>query len=409
MSIKAMIVSVGGTPQPVIKAICEYKPQFVSYFASHDSCDKVIEIDNEVKKQGVECKKEITLTDDVNDLNMCYHKAVEAVKRVIKKGYTKDETIVDYTGGTKNMSVALALASINYGFSFSYVGGEERTKNGLGIVIDGKEKIYQSINPWDFLAIEEKKQISYLFNNYHFKASKDICDRLAEKSGKLKYFFRKLGFIIDMYYKWDLFMYPQAFQSLNKKDIYELEDHEDIKVKQFAKETFDLRSYLENLSNNHNKPSIELIHDLFSNAERRFEQGKYDDAVLRLYRIVEMIAQYILIKEFEIDTSNVNLSLVPEQIREELLRYKDENNKVKIGLHQSYSLLKALNHDIGHLFEKEFNNFRKIQNARNSSFLAHGFTTPNDATYNSLKDFIIKLNFINLDRLPKFPKLEFSD
>jgi hypothetical protein len=57
------------------------------------------------------------------------------------------------------MSVALALAAVAHGFCFSYVGGgKERTKNGVGIVINGQEQVYSCINPWDFLAVEEKKR-----------------------------------------------------------------------------------------------------------------------------------------------------------------------------------------------------------------------------------------------------------
>ncbi len=38
---KTMLISVGGTPQPIIKAICEYKPEFISFFASQDTRDLV--------------------------------------------------------------------------------------------------------------------------------------------------------------------------------------------------------------------------------------------------------------------------------------------------------------------------------------------------------------------------------
>ncbi len=80
----------------------------------------------EIATNIYDVKAEITLADNVNDLLQCHEKAEEAVERVIKKGYGKEDVIVDYTGGTKNMSVAIALASITHGFSFSYVGGKER-------------------------------------------------------------------------------------------------------------------------------------------------------------------------------------------------------------------------------------------------------------------------------------------
>lgn len=408
MDIKAMIISVGGTIQPIVKSISEYSPEFVSFFASQDTVSKLIEIESELKNNSVNIKREITLIDDVNDLYHCYNKSIEAVKRVLSKGYNKDEVIVDYTGGTKNMSVALALASINFGFSYSYVGGIERTKEGVGIVIDGQEKIYQSINPWDFLAIDDKKRISNFFNTYHFKAARDICNELSEKTGKIKFLFRKIAFLIDFYYNWDLFNYTQALQILNRKEIYELEECEDAGIRDFAKKTFLFKDFIEKLSKNSNKPTLNLILDLFANAERRFEQGKIDDAVLRLYRIVEMIAQYKLLTYYEINTSNVDLTKIPETLRTEYDK-RDESGKIKIGLNQSYRLLRALDDDLGKIFEEEQRNFNNIQNARNNSYLAHGFSSPKETTYTGLREFILKLNFINVDEIPILPKLVFKD
>jgi hypothetical protein len=91
---KAMIISVGGTPQPIIKSICKYKPEFISFFASQDTCDLVASIKAEVSKNGLGIKSEITLADNVNDLLYCHEKAEEAVERIISKGYMKEDVIV---------------------------------------------------------------------------------------------------------------------------------------------------------------------------------------------------------------------------------------------------------------------------------------------------------------------------
>lgn len=409
MFVKAMIISVGGAPQPIIKSIIEYKPEFISFYASHDTCDKITEIVQEAKNNNVNFKKEITLVDNINDLMHCHNKAIDAVNRVISKNYQKNEVIVDYTGGTKNMSVALSLAAINYGFAFSYVGGDERTKDGVGIVVNGEEKIYTSINPWDFLALEEKKKISAFFNTFHFKAAKDIATELIDKTVKNKHIFRKIGFFIDLYYYWDLFNYKNACQIFNRKDIQELSESDDKGIKDFTDKTFEFREFLEKLSSGCDKPSINLILDLFSNAQRRFEQGKIDDAILRLYRIVEMIAQEKLLNNYQINTSDVPKNLIPEPLLEEFMKKNADNfGKIKIGLNQSYRLLQALNDDLGAIFVNEEANFKNIQNARNNSFLAHGFSAPKEDTYNKLKDFILRLGVFNEKDVPVFPLLEFK-
>src|SRR3990172_5815350 len=107
--IKAMIISVGGTAEPIIRSIAEYRPEFASFFASQDTCDRISEIKRELQEAKLSIKNEITLAHDVNDLYHCFGKAEEAVKRALSKGYNSEEVIVDYTGGTKNIFVAPSL------------------------------------------------------------------------------------------------------------------------------------------------------------------------------------------------------------------------------------------------------------------------------------------------------------
>lgn len=404
---KAMIVSVGGTPQPIIKSIEEGKPEFVSFFASQDTSDSVASIKAKVGSNGLNIKSKVTLVDDVNDLLHCHSKAEEAVERVTIKGYKKEEVIVDYTGGTKNMSVALALAAITHGFSFSYVGGKERTKNGVGIVIDGNEEIYPSINPWDFLAVEEKKKIAILFNQYQFKAAKELSDSLLIKSTKFKLLFKKVSFLIEGYYKWDLFRHQETLDFFKRAKIEEIIEADDKTIKIFGKATGNIQSFLEQLVINGKKPSILLILDMYSNAERRFEEGKLDDAILRLYRLVEMIAQERLLKEYNIDTSDVKQDQIPIDLRDEFIRYykNQKDGKIKTPQNAAYKLLDFLNDDIGNKFKSNKSKFLDIQSSRNNSYLAHGFSSSREETYLTLKEFVLSLNMFKANDAPIFPKM----
>ena len=49
----AMIVSVGGTPAPIVKSIGHFKPKFVVFFASQDTADQVTAIKSETGRNGV--------------------------------------------------------------------------------------------------------------------------------------------------------------------------------------------------------------------------------------------------------------------------------------------------------------------------------------------------------------------
>jgi len=405
----AMIISVGGTPAPIVKSISEYKPEFISFFASQDTCDKVFEIKQEViKNDGSKMSSEITLADDVNDLFHCFEKAEEAVSRVLSKGFKKNEVIVDYTGGTKNMSVALALAAVTHGFSFSYVGGKERTKEGVGIVVNGTEQIYKNINPWDFLAVEERKKIALLFNAYQFRAAKALVDEILERSTSFKSVFKKLGFMIEGYYNWDLFRHKIALDNFRRAKLDELIEIDELSIRPFVQATAGLINLLEKIISVAQKPHLVYILDLYTNAERRYEEGKVDDAILRLYRLVEMVAQERLFNKYGIDHSNVKTDNIPEKIRDRYIReYRSKRDgKIKIPQTAAFELLFELGDEIGKIFKENKNKFLDIQSSRNYSYLAHGFSYSKDRTYLMLRDFVLDLKIFDIDKLPIFPKIE---
>jgi CRISPR-associated protein (TIGR02710 family) len=405
--IRAMIISVGGTPAPIVKSITEYRPEFVSFFASQDTFGQIHEVKKGIQEANVSIKNEITLTDDVNDLYHCFGKAEEAVRRVLSKGFHSDEVVVDYTGGTKNMSVALSLSAITHGFKFSYVGGTERTKNGVGIVVDGKEKLCESVNPWDFLALEERKKISSLFNSNQFKAAKELADEASRKSTRYKTVFKKLGFLIDGYYSWDIFKHGEAIGRFEKARIEELLETEDERIRSFAKASLQLKPHLEMLSQRRKQPDRLFVIDIFSNAERRFEEGKLDDAVVRLYRVIEMLAQERLLNKHGIDTGNVNEGKIPQQIREEFTdKYKDKKDgKIKIAQNAAFDLLGALGDELGKEFQKRLEQFRQLQSQRNNSYLVHGLACASENTYKKFKEFILGLNMFKSEEIIVFPRL----
>lgn len=403
----AMIVSVGGTPAPIVKSIREHKPDFVAFLASQETCDLVAQIRKETAHNDCPVKSELTLVEDVNDLLHCYQRAEETVQRVLSRGFRNDEVIVDYTGGTKNMSVAVALATISHGFTFSYVGGEERSKNGTGTVIDGKEEVFRNLNPWDVLAVEERKAIGLLFNQYQFKAAKDLAEALLRKTTRQKTLFKRIGSAIDGYYKWDLFRHREALDSFRRAGIDDMINDEDESIRTFATATKENLMALQEIVDNGNKPSLLLIHDMYSNAERRFEEGKIDDAILRLYRLVELISQERLLSGHGIATSDVKIEQMPENLVESFTKkYQNtRDGKIKIPQAASFTLLSSLGDPVGRTYEMKRSRFLDIQTARNGSYLAHGFAHSKEKTYLDLRSFILELHVIEEEEVKTFPKL----
>jgi CRISPR-associated protein (TIGR02710 family) len=155
-------------------------------------------------------------------------------------------------------------------------------------------------------------------------------------------------------------------------------------------------------------PCAELALDLFANAERRFAEGKVDDAVLRIYRLVEMLAQERLLKRFGIDVSDVRPDQLPHQSRDEFIqKYKNKRTgKIEIPQSPSYQLLKELGDELGEAFSRNFDKFRNVQSARNTSYLAHGFQSSKDSVYEKLREFVVELGAIDSDNVSKFPLME---
>lgn len=410
-SIQAMIISVGGTSEPLVTTIRHHLPEYVCFFASQGTVHITTKVREELGESADTIRFEVELADNENDLLECHARALGAVNRVKNKGFNKESIVVDYTGATKNMSVALALAAIEEGFCFSYIGGSKRSKGGVGIVESGHEKVYANVNPWDFLAIKERRQISIFFNGSQLKAAREALNDLAERVSERKSVYKKLMYVADAFYHWDLFRHVDALELFKKGKLTDLCDDGDRAIADFARACLVSVTFLETMITDSGKgkiPCVALALDLYANAERRFLEGKTDDAVLRLYRLVEMMAQHCLLHTYGIDTGNVQLDKIPHSIRDEYqLKYKDKKSgKIQIPQHAAYTLLKELNDQLGIIYEQHQKQFRDIQSSRNESYLAHGFKSSQDSVYVKLRDFIVELGTIDVLKPPAFPKLE---
>jgi len=131
------------------------------------------------------------------------------------------------------------------------------------------------------------------------------------------------------------------------------------------------------------EPEPYLIADLINNAERRAkEEQKYDDAVARLYRTIELIAQHRLKTKYGINPSEAKT----EQIPPELLKkwnIPPQTEKIKLPLEKDYELLNAKGDEIGKKYLQD-RKLKDLLSKRNTSILAHGLTPVTQETYKQL-------------------------
>jgi len=410
-AIKAMVVSVGGTPAPIIFSLNKSKPEYICFFISKQTkktLDEEIIPNLDFKTRHFDW----IMTPNAESLSECYSRLSKQLPSLLEKWEVDPKDIcVDYTGGTKTMSVALALATIEDSCCYSYVGGDERSKGGIGVVVNGKERMWFLDNPWDEIAQKEKREISLLFNKARYASAAEVLEKcVAMVSREQAPFFRSLQEMVRGYELWDRFKHSKAKIPLRKSiEILIAVGSEKKEVKKLADSVEQNIQFLDDLIAGH-KPSIFYCYDLLANARRRADlEKKFDDAVARLYRVIEILAQTELKEKYGVETGNVKMESIPESLRKDYsLKYQSKDDrKVRIPLYAAYHLLKELGSQLGKdfstFYEKEF---KPLLNIRNSSILAHGFNPVDEDTFERLFDSTLKFSRLQGDDLPKFPVLE---
>jgi CRISPR-associated protein (TIGR02710 family) len=167
------------------------------------------------------------------------------------------------------------------------------------------------------------------------------------------------------------------------------------------------RGYLEGLLAEPGASRARAV-DLLANARRRQAEARYDDAVARLYRATEVIAQARLREALNIgETGAVPLDRLPESLRAEFASRRRDDGTVFLGLQDDYRVLQALGAPLGQRFYDLglADRQRSPLTARNQSILAHGFEAASERTFAVLWEACAALVELDEKELPVFPRL----
>ena len=319
----AMIISLGGTAEPLARSILQHRPSFVCFFASHDSVERLGQVKDLLAKENFPLpEKRIILIDNVNDLVHCYAKALECSYLLSARDVPPEEVIVDYTGGTKTMTAALSLATVGKGYRFSYVGGEKRSKNGLGIVETGFEVVHTGVSPWQIFAVEEWHHLVLYVDQYQYEAGLTLLqDTRRRLPAKEQLRWEGLEDALTGLLHWDRFNHREALPSF-RRGMEKLKQwllmQNDRAVGEFVEQGDACLTFLISLADEtkqFKKSGRLLVLDLLANAERRAFLGRYDDAIARLYRALEMLGQIAFQQKLGASTSNVPKDKIPDVLK----------------------------------------------------------------------------------------------
>lgn len=318
--------------------------------------------------------------------------------------------LVDFTGGTKVMTAGLILVASRWPCRLSYVGGKQRTKNGTGTVVDGSEVVVSTNNPADRLAWWSVDTALSLIRHHAYAAARNVLQRslkqVADPARQAE--LSALELFADTLAEWDRFQHQDALNLLKKlpRRSHDLEAALGKTAATHLLAAADaLQRHLEEVvSAGTRTPGRPLLKDLLANAKRRMEEGRWDDAVARLYRVVEATAQLLLAEMGIPDTSAVPLDRIPEPLQSQL-RPTAHQGKVKLGLRNAWALLTAWNHPAASLFQAAELGLHEHSplNARNQSILAHGFQPVSEKTAQALYQAALKITQIPETDLPGLP------
>lgn len=384
----------------ILFSIDTYLPDKVIFFGSELSKKTIESIKEQYKDKFNEefNNYEFIQLDNIDDFKV-YFDAFKS-KCLELSDY---KIIIDYTSGTKTMTMAAAFTSMLFKTNLFFVSGE-RDK---GVVKRGTEKIIsQNLYPiYDDLMISK---IQELFNTNRFEAGKVLINDLV-------------GINVNKDVLLQLFDTYDAFDNVNYEEALMNFDR-DAFVSAWPELRVEFGNNMKSLNilniKKHNLRCYYILASMLNNARRRSEENKYDDAIARLYRSLELIAQIKLKKEYGIITSDVDIRILKEkQLNDEYIEklelLRDNNSKkIRLGLVQDYVLLNQLDDDLGQFYmEKE----KLIQNSlkfRNESILAHGLKSQNKQQYDEFKQIvleaakILKKDILKYVEETKFPYFE---
>ena len=393
---KIMFITLGtgaGISHGILFSIKKQNPDAIVFIISTASTKTFDELYARLKERQTEIIKEEC--NEVNDIEIIYKNFSEIIQKYLNKGFLKENIVVDYTSGTKAMSAAIVAVAIAKGLeNFSYVYGERDTD---GRVKSGTERL-SSLTVNRIITENYLRLFILFFNKNQFDLALDILGQLKEIHPDFNEKISLYKSLANAFSLWEKFNFKESFNIIDSVDL-ELRRKYGFKSKLES-----MKEMLHKLMEE--KPNIEKVYELVRNAERRAKEGKYDDAVARLYRTIEMIGQVEFFREFGLETKSAAPKDFPKELKDYLIskhRCK-EDVELRFALRETYILLEKHENLLGKKYFENEKDFEHQLEKRNHSILAHGNNPLNEKSFLTFYEFV--KSFVGSAPDFDFPKLE---
>ncbi|MBD3212961.1 MAG: TIGR02710 family CRISPR-associated protein [Candidatus Lokiarchaeota archaeon] len=328
---QGLIFTIGFSPEPIVLNILANEPESVYFIYTKESEVILNEIIDETQLKPSYYRRgrmeRISAADSYNQVK----RGIQFLSE--EKAIPIERIALDPTGGTKIMSVGCGIAASIFNLDILYVNNRKYNPE-IRRPEPGSEVLVSIPNPFDIYQDDKILEGLKYLETLNFAHAREIFYKISRTSTN-PLFAKLLALISDMLYQWDMINYHEALSSIGKiiKLINQIEQN-------ISKIKDDVISVLEKWENyleiiieyiNKGKREVEkisplLIYDIKKNADREFEKGIYNNASLKYYRTIEMINQYILFTQFNINTQEPEYDNVPEEYKNELIK-KDSTPK----------------------------------------------------------------------------------
>ncbi len=425
--IKYLIISVGTSYEPIVLNIKLFQPSRILFLYT-EKTEKTL-------NQIVEYTK---LAADCYEKRKVHEVEVLDIYREIKRSYLEwnqpQKMYIDFTGGTKAMSAAAAMAGALINIQMIYVGTADYLED-FRKPNPGSETLFYITNPLSVFGDLEIEKAFTLFKQYNYSGAQERLIFLKENipDAEIRQQLNFVYLLARAYEAWDALDFRLAYEYMRQLN-HEL--HRDRMHKNYF--LMDSMGRLQkqevilgflckipllikdkkNMEILINKDIITaLMFTMYQNALIREKQEKYDMSTLLFYRLIEMVAQRRL-SHYNLNASQMDYEKIKvhtkrmtewipldKQARVVLLKEKIMDIKQQlfgrpgngylpeqISLLDGFIILLAFNDPI--VQDKSGNNMnylkrmRSMVYLRNNSIFAHGLGPVSKDDFKKFKGFV---------------------
>ena len=379
MSDIVLLCTVGGAHQPILKAIESTTPRHVCFFCTDRDPETgkpgsivqvtgkgaVIKAHRDDKKPTLpNIPAQAGLADGgfetrivpADDLDGAYLVMRATVAELVHQ-HSGAQFVADYTGGTKTMTAALTCAALESDdIELQLVAG---ARPDLLRVANGTEQaVVASVARLRL----DRAMAPYLgaWRRFAYHEAADGLDGIriaADAADRARLALARV--LSRALARWDDFDHAGALGLLENYGN---------RVGPSYPWMLPALRWLTRKSDKRHEPA--RLWDLWLNAERRASQGRFDDAVARVYRLIEWTAQWQLRNKLGADTADFPPELLPGSLDASPGR----DGRIKVALWSAWQIVAECTQGPAQdLISRHGSELRDLLSIRNDSILAHGF------------------------------------